>query len=328
MMKRILVPLDGSALAERALPSAAALAQATGAALVLLRVVGPQGVYGVTLAHPLSEYEVTRLRDAEAYLTSVARAWVAQGLTVEPVALAGQPVETIVAEAARRRVDLLVLTTHGWTGLGRWEYGSVVEGVLARTSAPVLLIRSWTRPEALAPPRLHTRILVPLDGTPFAEAALPIADTLATALVSDLVLLRTTPPRDAPPASDQEASLTAEPNGDDQRAAAERYLRHQAGRFALGGYLPRCDVQGGEPAEAIVAACREHQVGLVVMATHGVADLDHLLLGSVAARVLRYGDVPLLLVRPAPATDESRARSPVAEAAPGTSPRAAATLGA
>lgn len=328
MMRHILVPLDGSALAERALPSAAALAQATGATLALLRVVGPRGVYGVTLAHPLSEYEVTRLRDAEAYLAGVARAWVAKGLTVEPVALAGQPVETIVAEAARRRVDLIALSTHGCTGLGRWDYGSVVEGVLARTSAPVLLVRSWTHPDALVPPRLHTRILVPLDGTPFAEAALPIADTLVTALVSDLVLLRTIAPRDEPTVNGTTLASAAEPESDDERAAAERYLRHQARRFALGGYLPRCDVRRGEPAEAIVAACREHQVGLVVMATHGVADLNRLLLGSVAARVLRYGDVPLLLIRPAPDTDEPIARSRVVEGAPGTPPRWEASLDA
>jgi nucleotide-binding universal stress UspA family protein len=290
MVRCILVPLDGSTLAERALPYATALAGASGARLVLVRVAAPgAGPDGV--------------REARAYLAQVAAGLTSEGRQVETAAPAGDVVDEICAEARRQNADLLVSATHGRGGLGRWVYGSVAAALLARSQLPVLLVRAWGATPSAARLADHPRLLVPLDGSAFGEEALPVAESLADALGGELVLLRAVVRPDAPFAPDWIVEPLLRQELDAATVEAESYLRRLAERYAQAGRTVHIDVRVGQPgleaeADVIDKAGREHGAALAVMTTHGYTGLRRIVLGSVADSVVRRSTLPVVLVRP------------------------------
>jgi nucleotide-binding universal stress UspA family protein len=127
MYAQILIPLDGSSVAESALPRAEALARLASSTLYLVRAAAP-------------EDEAL----AAAYLARIATEVRARGLVAETVVATGRPADVVVGEAAKRAIDLIVMTTHGRSGPGRWVLGSVADEVLHNAPAPVLLVRSGT----------------------------------------------------------------------------------------------------------------------------------------------------------------------------------------
>lgn len=174
-LRTILVPLDGSPFAEQALACAEALAEATGCHLVLTRT---------TQALPD--------REAEAYLRTVA-AGLAKRVSVETAILRGSDVGAIVKELARRHADLVVMAT-ARSRHGRWFHCDPVDTVLAHSSVPALVIPVAERElRGSGGLPIHPRLLVPLDGSTFAEAPLPVAASLAEALDGQLILLRALP---------------------------------------------------------------------------------------------------------------------------------------
>lgn len=290
MLKTVLVPLDGSRLAEGALPIATTLAQALHGQLLLVQAVRASGLAGSSLA----ELQARLTADALAYLEPLAAQLRDQGLTVHTSASPELAEDGILAEAEARDADLIVMTTHGRSGLGRWLYGSVAESVLARSPIPVLLVRAA---RDVAPPLAASpRILVPLDGSFFAEAALPPAVELARALHATLVLLRVVlagPVRQAGRATGREA--VAEPS-DSSVAHAASYLAAQAEALRREGLTVVTAQRLGSPAAAILEEAAT--AALIVMSTHGRTGLPRLLAGSVALTVLRQTVTPILLVRP------------------------------
>lgn len=289
-MRCLLVPLDGSALAERALPYAATLARASGARLVLVRVAplggGPAGA-----------------REAREYLERIAADLTAEGRPVEITVPAGDVVEEIVAVAHRQAADLLVSATHGRGGLGRWVYGSTAAALLARTHLPILLVRAWGVAPSAARLLDHPRLLVPLDGSAFGEEALPVAERLADTLGGKLVLLRAVVRPDAPFAPDWIVEPLLREELEAATVEAERYLRRLAERYAQAGRAVHVDVRVGQPgfeaeADVIDAAGREHGAALAIMTTHGYTGLRRMVLGSVADSVVRRSTLPVVLVRP------------------------------
>ena len=198
MMKRILVPLDGSTLAERALPVAAKLARSTEGALILVQALSDSTTYASPLVPQIvpvaTDEEIQR---AQAYLTEKARLPVLSGLSVETVVLAESPALSILDAASEYRADMIVMTSHGRTGVSRWVLGSVAGHVARQAQVPVLMLRQhqlpfWTNGAELVagserPGQVATvpplRVLVPLDGSPLAESALEPAASCAQALV-------------------------------------------------------------------------------------------------------------------------------------------------
>ncbi len=136
MYKRILVPLDGSELAEKSLKEAKGVAKLTGGGLALLRVVRAVTVPGTDP----TDREVEVVDRAQAYLDKVAGALAAEGFEVTTHVRYGHPAKEIIDAA--RKADLVIMSTHGRTGLGRWALGSVAEKVLRHSGKPVLLIRA------------------------------------------------------------------------------------------------------------------------------------------------------------------------------------------
>ena len=197
MFLHILVPLDGSPRAERALQMAAALARQTlaseGAFVPLVTLFR---VLDLSTWREMDFFEEARTqatKKATSYLETQAEGLRREGLTVETALRLGNPAEELLEQIMARRVELVVMSTHGRSGLARWALGSVAERVARSSPVPVLLI-----PDA-APARLETtgaqgtlslsHILVPLDGSVAAEAALPPAIEVARLLHAEIRLL-------------------------------------------------------------------------------------------------------------------------------------------
>ncbi|MCW5850253.1 MAG: universal stress protein [Anaerolineae bacterium] len=297
MFTKILVPLDGSPLGERALPIAASIAQSVNASLLLVRAVWTR-----TISPGLDNGESYHraAQEAEAYLEAVARR-LGAGVQVQVVTPHAPAPLGILQVAEQDKADLIVMTTHGRSGLSRWVYGSVAEAVLSRSPIPVLLVRtngitaSSHRSEGADRPRL----LVPLDGSTFAAAAIPPAADLARAFDWTVTLLRVVTPS-TPVVVDPELQrpLLSETLLQQAKVDAEQYLASVADGLRREGLRVQLCLRVGEAAEAILDECSASGASLVVMATHGRTGLGRLLYGSVAGEVLHRGTLPLLLVRP------------------------------
>lgn len=282
MLTRILVPLDGSNRSERALPYAAGLAKAFSGELILLHdetvgLGGDDTAAGV---------------DTIGRIRGLARSLEETGLAARMRVDYGPAAEAILRAADEEHADLIVMSTHGRGGLGRWLYGSVADDVLRHTTRPVMLIsaaceRSWSIEGPF-------RLLVPLDGSQVAEAALGPVGEVAAALEADLVLLRVVEPADGFAALGT-TYLPAQNQGVLDEAQA--YLGGISTSPSLAGRRTSSLVAAGAPAARIAAVARDENIDLIVMATHGSGGLARLTMGSVATSVLQQAATPLLLVR-------------------------------
>ena len=350
-LRQILVPLDGSDLAERALPLAEQLAARAGARLVLARAPLARVFAGLD-AIDAEEAEAIALVEAEAYLrdhcsrleqrgldcrvaTPVA-AREAEGIDVGQVVRPTLPFRQLAAvyreaaaaiarEADARRVDMIVMATHGRSGLKRWVYGSVAMDLLRQASIPILLVRpgdAATLPEAAA-----LRILVPLDGSAFGESALDAAVALARLLGGSLVLVQAVPELQRSPLGLLLGPLGADPTEHAAlRAAAESYLDDVRQTLEGEGVAAETHVTEGDPAPAILETIQARGCALVAVATHGRSGLARLGAGSVAEAITTTAPSPVLVVHSAgmdeeqrlvaPSDEEAAAISPPAEAAP------------
>ena len=294
MLKTFLVPLDGSALADRALPFATTLARADGGKLVLLRVVQAHTFPDV---EPNPEH-VAAIRDAELELAAMADRVRAEGVDVETrlVRMNYAEAATAILDAAQReQADLIVMSTHGRGGLRRWIYGSVADEVLRGSEVPVLLVpsiceRGWTPGRAL-------RILVPLDGSDFAEEALVPASLLAKLLGAELHMLRVAEPPPYPLYGEGYAYIPFDEHA--ARAEAQSYLKQVANLFRPTKRMVKVRAEVGPAALEISRVAREEEIDLIAMATHGHGGVARLVLGSVATSVLQRASVPVFLIRPA-----------------------------
>ncbi len=297
MLNLVLVPLDGSPLAERALPYATLLAERAGASLLLSRAV-PHSSHSSHIGGEDGES-----RDAEDYLRGVAERLAEAGVTAEVAVIhhdlgKNDAASSLLEEARRREAGLIVMSTHGRSGLGRWVYGSVAEAVMAGAEIPVLLVRSWEETPAVAPLAERPLLLVPLDGSTLAEEALPVAERFADELSGELLLLQAVPRPDLLTAPDRWITSSLEEDTVTLVAEARDYLRAVADRYRSEGREVRVETRVGDPAHVITATAQERGAAMVVMTSHGYSGVVRLVFGSVTSGVLRQGRVPVLLIGP------------------------------
>jgi nucleotide-binding universal stress UspA family protein len=292
MFRSVVVPLDGSAFGEQALPPAVAVARATGAALRLVHKHVPPAPIHPDGALARDSAISSRSRALEwTYLEQAAgRAAAGGGLAVSTDLVEGPTVEALCGAVREAAADLVVLTTHGRGPLSRFWLGSVADALVRQLTVPVLLVRPTEEEDGPAPEGLRVQnLLVPLDGSPYAEAALAPALTLGRSAGAVCTLLRVV---------GHEADG---PEGPGQlREEARAYLEGLAGRLREQGHQVRTRLHTHRsPAAAILeeAACGPYD--LVALATHGRGGLARLLLGSVADKVIRGATIPVLVCRPA-----------------------------
>ncbi len=296
MFRHLLVPLDGSGLAEAVLPAAASLAERLGASVTLLHVMerdAPTTVHG--------DRHLTEVGDAERYLEEIERQL---ALRDRPVARhvhqtkEGDVARAIVQHAEEFAVDLIVMSTHGRSGLRDLVVGSIAQRVLHRGMTPVFLIH----PANGTPPAFACRvILVPLDGTAAHEPALDAAVELARRFGARLHLVIVVP-TPATLSGDTAAAGVMMPLAtsallDLATEGAAEYVRRQVEHLRGSGLDATAEVRRGEPAANLVEAAEKTGAHLITMASHGRAGLEAFWEGSVSAKVLARFGRPVLLVR-------------------------------
>jgi nucleotide-binding universal stress UspA family protein len=301
MNTQILVPLDGSSLAEQGLSCAVTLAQGLPAELVLLRAIWiPPDVLERVYASPVTVDAFVAQLEAEAndYLASLVEQLRKAGMKARHVVQHGPAAETILDYAKQSNSDQIVMATHGYSGIKRWTHGSVAERVLQTARVPLLLVRAkeenldrdWLQPMNCQ------RILVPLDGSAMAEQILPTVTPVAHALGAKLALFQV-PIVYVSGWMTGEWYLPTQGLLDTAEEDAQAYLRTVADRLKEQGLDVTTAVSIGPVANCIIEYAEANHMDLIAMCTHGRTGLARWALGSVADRVLRAGDTPILLVR-------------------------------
>jgi nucleotide-binding universal stress UspA family protein len=288
MVGTILVPLDGSSLSRHALPYASFLAQAMHARLVLLHA------YRAKTDDIETDPELDLVRE-HADLASGLRE---RGVDATTWLSYDEPGPAVVTAAADLQADLIVMSTHGRGGVSQLMYGSVADHVVRGSGVPILLVTAHARPRWADDCRLC--ILVPLDGSAFAETALGPAGELARSLSARIVLVRGLSPSDGWQAPWQSQRRPGRPSALEE---AERYLERVADDLRAGGHDVGVRVEIGSPAQVIADVADELSPSLVLMTTHGRGVLSRFVVESVASEALRKVAAPVLLLRP-PRTPE------------------------
>jgi nucleotide-binding universal stress UspA family protein len=312
MLTRILVPLDGSTLAESILPQVVELAALRRGEIHLLRVAHAHALPGAGAV----EAQVRALDEARAYLDRLDARLRSQDLPVRSVVRYGQPVEEILDHALASGADLIAMSTHGRSGVRRVMLGSVAEAVVRRARIPVLLLRvtqdaltGVAAPGRTAPPRVTEssppaairHILCPVDLTPFAPAVLESAGAVAARFNAALTVLHVVyDPLD--PALAYPADLLAthpplEHLREEMIRGAERELAQLAHAALAAVPYARTVVTAGVAYREILRFARTHDVDLIVMETRGRTGLDRWLSDSTAERVIRTAPCPVLSLR-------------------------------
>ena len=295
MFRHVLVPLDGSRLAEAVLPVTAAFARALGAKVTLLHVVEPAAPATVH-----GDVHLTQAAEAEGYLRGVAGWMAAQGVHAEGLVDQGGDVAAVIASrAASLEADLIILCTHGRGEVRVLLFGRVAEQVLARGTIPVLLMA----PTAVRREETFTvrRLLVSLDGSEMAEAALPAAVVLARGFSAEILLIMVVPTV-ATITDDRAAAARLMPTAgaallDAEAAQAATYLEGVKTRLAREGIAVSAVVKRGEPVRVLLDRLARPDTDLIVMATHGRSGVSAVWAGSVASRIVAQAARPVLLIR-------------------------------
>ncbi len=305
MSTPILVPLDGSDFAAQVLPLARAVAQRMKAAIHLVSVYQSVVIEAAGLDVP--GYDRGFDDEQRAALASRLRATALEMQPALPHGVTHATVDAdavdqaILQEAERIGAGLIVTTTHGRGGLQRAWLGSVADRLVVTSPIPVLLVRPAESGAAGTPstPAGFRRILVPLDGTPLAEAVLGVAASIAEP-DAEYCLLRVVPVPVTRNDPEQAFWTPLELDAiDARRAEATRYLEDQARTLLPAGTTVTVRVAlSASPAAAILDAVRSWGADLVAISTHGRSGVARMVAGSVADKVYRGSEVPTLIVRP------------------------------
>ncbi len=301
MYNKILVPLDGSELAECVLPHVEAMAASNKVAVTFLYVIQPLDV-------PLTKPDFKLRIEAEAkaaandYLKRLTGK-LSYGGSAQGEVILGKVAENIVDYAAKNKMDLIIMATHGRSGISRWVSGSVAEKVLHTSKVPIWLIRA-AAPKVDYKKGRKIAMLVPLDGSELAEKVLSHVNKLAKQFDPQLVeitLLRACelffPPYTYPPPTPLKWEEYLEYETKRCKEICQTYLAKVEEKLKKEGLHVRSEIPTGTPADAIVDYANKSAFDLIVMATHGRTGLSRWALGSVADRVLKATNSPVFLIR-------------------------------
>lgn len=299
MFKRILVPLDGSALSERALAPALKIGELEGSRVTLVRapvvdlmLVPTVEFYGNYSLRGMEQAVAHARKEAHEYLAAMQKVHARPNLELETIVAEGDPAEAILNTAAARKSNLIVMSTHGYSGVTRWIMGSVTERVLSGAPCPVLVIRST---------HTLTRMLIPLDGSELAEKALAPALEVAAAFGAQVTLLECV--KQIPSWHMEELESVEHGLGlrarDEMVEHASAYLREVAKKFSTADRPIQVAVRHEPAATAILEYAEANNIDVVAMATHGRTGAQKWLYGSVTEKVLRNSQgFAMLVVRP------------------------------
>jgi nucleotide-binding universal stress UspA family protein len=287
MYTKMLIPLDGSSLAEQILPYARFFAEAYGIPMELLRVSDPD--VRTPFWPPLP---------AKEYLQGVAGA-LPQSLEVDCVEESGKPAEVIVERAKGDPACIIAMATHGMSAARRWLLGSVASRVAHTTTNPLLFIRPAEAGEPAGKPELKI-VFVPLDGSGLAEKILPHVIALAKRMKLEVHLVRVyTLPADAYIVGDGVYMQALAQQREVIQKEAEEYLAGKVEQLRAEGLdeIVSTAIEG-DPAGEIIDLAQRTPSNLIAMSSHGKSGIAEWVMGSVAEKVIHHSRDPVLVIRP------------------------------
>ena len=277
MYNKVIVPLDCSPLAEVALPYAEEIAGKMGSDIVLLTVLSTedQKEYQDYLTYSKKILNATK-HQVKKYLKDPQKL----DINIHSATRTGNPAEGILEYAEKGYPSLIVMATHGRSGLSRWAVGSIADKVIRSTSKqPLLLVRAKGSHPDVRAKRILKTALVPMDGSSVSEAVIPYISEIARHLDMELTLLRIIPRTET------------------NFADVETYLRTWCQRLTEQGVSAGYEVGTGSPAEKIIDYADESATDLIAMTTRGQTTINMWSLGSVAQKIMLGGNSPLFLVK-------------------------------
>ena len=330
MFDRILTPLDGSTLAECVLPHVVAIARAFQSNVTLLRVADQtQGVDPAPSIDPI-QWQIEK-REANAYLEAIAARLHHAGVTVETTLLEGRAAERITEFAHHQNADLIIMSSHGRSGLSGWNISSIAQKVLLSPAASTLIVRAYQPTVTQVDSLQYRRLLVPLDGSLRAECVLPAATTLAQHYQAHMMIIHIISKPEMPrrtPLSEEDAQLAArivERNREEMTAYFEK-LHAQ-----LSTPIETRLVDADNVSPALHDLSISEGADMVILSAHGYSANTMWPFGAIVTNFIAYGTTPLLIVQDVPPepnqpnstlqrASTTRPPSPVADSAPIRSP--------
>ncbi len=283
MFQRLLVALDGSQLAEQALPYAVEIANAFASELFLVTVCQSQ--------------EVDFTPASKAYLDKRAeqlKGKVSGGVKVRKEVLVGRPARGITEYAVKKDIGLIIMTSRGRSGIASWLLGSTANEIIHSVKIPILLIKA----SASAPVTVKfKRCLVTLDGSERGEAILPYAGELGEKLSLEIVLLRVVAPgKHVHTIGGLDFVYFKDRDIEIMKADAQEYLNKLSIRFGHKVSTVRPEVRVGEPDLEIMKYAEKHDCDLIAMSSHGHSFVEQWTYGSVTYKIIHQSTRPILLL--------------------------------
>jgi nucleotide-binding universal stress UspA family protein len=299
MFNHIMVPLDGSELAECAVPHAVILAEAMGSKVTLfhsLERLQPSSVFAPVNPH---EWQM-RKTEAEQYLNTITEKLRHKIPDVDQVLVEGPAAERVIEFAHSSGVDCIVLSSHGRSGLTGWNISSVVQKIILRAYVSTLIVRAYSEDPFAGG---YKKIMVALDCSNRAESALPIGILLARDIKSELVLAHVVKnpemPRSLPPSSEDIA--LSEKMIERNHAAAEEYLKQLTFQLSSENVTPIVKLLTGQSvASTLNSLVKSEKIDLLILSAHGNQGGTTWPYGSIAVSFIAYGTTPLLVMQDIP----------------------------
>ena len=299
MINHILVPLDGSTLAQCVLPHVVAIAPVTNARVTLVHVMEYDHIASSSRGVDPVEWHL-RKHKLEKYLEQIAVELQGFDFSVEYAILEGNTAESIIEFSRNNNVDLIALSTHGLGGLSGWNVSSVVQKILLRSYKSILLIRAYNPATAISSEIRYQRLFVGLDGSSRAEYILPVAMNLARFYNSELVVgtvIQKPHIIQRLPLSEKEEELI-EHFVERNRQAASHYFEQLHTQFSQEGVGLKTSIAVGDNVEAALHdMAAEANVDLVILAAHGQSGERRWPYGRVASSFIAYGSTSLIIMQ-------------------------------
>jgi nucleotide-binding universal stress UspA family protein len=315
MMNHILVPLDGSTLAECVLPHVTAIAPVTNARVTLLHVLQQnQSGRGTPAVDPV-EWHLQK-QNTEKYLEQIVNRLKETGiLGVEAIILEGNPASSVIDFARSNNVDLIALSTHGHSGLSGWNVSGVVQKILLRSYKSTLLVRAYM-PSATGTTKVrYKRLFVGMDGSPRSEFVLPFAINLARFHKSQLILETVIEkPRtiNRMPVSEEIAELVTQ-FVEKNFQAASHYFNQLLAQFSTKDLKIKTHISVGDHAITLLHdMAEESNADLVLLVAHGETGERRWPFGSVTTSFIAYGNTSLLIMQDLPESEIHLTRAEMA----------------
>jgi nucleotide-binding universal stress UspA family protein len=299
VIKHILVPLDGSTLAECVLPHVMAIAPVTNARVTLSHVMEYAHHEGQTPAVDPVDWHLQK-RELEIYLERIADRLQKSGLSIEHTIIEGNPAECVIDFARNNNVDLIALSTHGRSGLSGWNVSSVVHKILMRSYKSILLVRAYQSTRVGSSEVQYQRLFIGLDCSPRAEYILPVAMNLAryynSQLILGAVIQRPQTVHRFPLSEEIEEliNIIVEKN----RQVISHYFDQLHTQFSQEGLELKVNIAVGDNVIAILHdMVEEANADLVMLVAHGHSGERRWPYGSVTSSFIAYGNTPLLIMQ-------------------------------